>query len=341
MRGRFGDSGIRVFATCPPSYTATPAAYLRQVVEVSRSCDAAGCSGILVYTDNGIVEPWLVAQEIIAHTTRLAPLVAVQPVYAHPFAVARTVASLGFLHGRRVCLNMVAGGFRNDLFALDDPTPHDQRYERLVEYTRLVMALLKGGEPVTVEGKHYRVRNLKVAPELAPELLPEVFVSGSSEAGLDAARELGALAVRYPKPAAEYEASPPAGLAARGIRVGIVARDDAAEAWAVARARFPYDRKGELMRQLATKVSDSEWHRQLADLAKEGPVPDSPYWMLPFEIYRTNCPYLVGDYDQVADEIARYAGAGYRTIILDIPASPAELEHTAEVLARAEARVAP
>ncbi len=340
MSGRLRESALRVFATCPPSYTAEPVRYLAHVAEVARWSDAAGCEGILVYTDNGIVEPWLVAQEIIAHTDRLKPLVAVQPVYAHPFAVAKMVASLGFLHGRAVCLNMVAGGFRNDLIALNDPTPHDQRYERLVEYTRLVQALLRSTEPVTHEGRHYKVKNLKLAPELAPELLPEVFVSGSSEAGLDAARELGALAVCYPKPAAEYEGAPPAGLAALGIRVGIVAREDAGEAWAVAHQRFPADRKGEVTHQLAMKVSDSQWHRQLSDLAADGGAPD-PYWMLPFETYKTFCPYLVGDYDRVADELARYAGSGYRTVILDVPASPEELEHIGEVLARASARVAP
>jgi alkanesulfonate monooxygenase len=48
------------------------------------------------------------------------------------------VASLAFLHGRRVYLNMVAGGFAHDLAALDDRTPHDQRYERLIEYTLIV-----------------------------------------------------------------------------------------------------------------------------------------------------------------------------------------------------------
>ena len=37
-------------------------------------------------------------------------------------------------HGQRLWLNMVAGGFKNDLAALNDDTPHDKRYQRLVEY---------------------------------------------------------------------------------------------------------------------------------------------------------------------------------------------------------------
>src|SRR5437762_3695798 len=342
-RHRLRDSGLQVFATCPPSYTAAPERYLSDVVTVTRWSEAAQCEGMLIYTDNGLVDPWSVAQGVNTHTEPLAPLVAVQPIYMHPYAVAKLVATLGFLYGRRVYLNMVAGGFKNDLEALGDPTPHDERYARLVEYTALIMELLGATKPVTLEGRYYRVTNVKMTPPLDPALKPGVFVSGSSEAGLAAARQLGALAVRYPKPVAEYEAGPPIDAAALGIRIGIIAREDAGEAWAVARARFPEDRKGQLTHQLAMRVSDSEWHKQLSKIgeAATGDGPEQPYWMLPFENYKTFCPYLVGSYERVADEVARYVGVGYRTIILDVPASPEELEHIGVVCERAAARVTP
>ena len=113
MTDRLLDTGLKVFATCPPSFAASPQTYLREVLEVARWSEAAGCEGILIYTDNGLVDPWLIAQAMITHTKRLRPLVAVQPVYMHPYAVAKMVASLGFLHGRRLYLNMVAGGFKS------------------------------------------------------------------------------------------------------------------------------------------------------------------------------------------------------------------------------------
>ncbi len=50
---------------------------------------------------------------------------------------------------------MVAGGFRNDLLALGDDTQHDDRYGRTVEYTQIVLGLLRG-ETVTLEGADYR-----------------------------------------------------------------------------------------------------------------------------------------------------------------------------------------
>ena len=340
-RSRMLESGIRIFGTSPAYQAGTTSqSFLQQVRHVAQWSEAAGWTGTLIYTDNSLPDPWLVAQAVIESTERLQPLVAVQPVYMHPYSVAKMVASLGYIYGRRVCLNMVAGGFKNDLIALDDQTPHDERYTRLVEYTKIIMGLLAGREPLSVYGRYYRVTNLTMTPPLATELVPEVFVSGSSDAGMEAARALGALAVQYPRPAAAYAAEPPQGFAACGIRIGVIARPAGADAWSAARARFPEDRKGRLTHQLAMKVSDSEWHKQLSALAEGADSEEHPYWMVPFETYKTFCPYLVGSYDRVGDEIARYVDVGYRTFILDIPASAEELTHIGAAFDRALERVA-
>lgn len=320
---------MRLFSTCPPS-SAFSEGYRQRVAEVARWSERAGCEGVLVYTDNGLLDPWLVSQLILEETESLAPLVAVQPVYLHPYAVAKMVASLTRLHGRRVHLNLVSGGFRNDLLALGDATPHDRRYDRLIEYATIVQGLLAGAEPVTLEGDFYRVDKLKLTPAVPEELRGDVFVSGSSEAGLGAARALGALAVRYPRPPAEEEDFPGDGVRT-GIRVGIVARRAEEEAWQAAHERFPGDRRGQLTHQLAMKVSDSVWHRQLSEMA--GQADGSPYWLFPFENYKTMCPYLVGSYGRVGEELGRYLALGAQAFILDVPPDEEELWHTREAFA--------
>ena len=317
---------VQLFSTCPSSAT-TPDRYMERITQVAQWSEKAGCTGILVYTDNSLVDPWLVSQVLIANTRSLSPLVAVQPIYLHPYAVAKMVSTLGFLHGRRVFLNMVAGGFKNDLSALNDTTPHDARYQRLVEYTQIIQRLLEGRAPVSFEGQFYRVTNLVVNPHLAPELQPGILMSGSSEAGMAAARATGAVAVKYPEPPGQKEAVLPPGSGACGIRIGIIARAGDDDAWKVAFTRFPTDRKGQITRQLATKVSDSAWHHRLADISAGAGGAQQTYWLHPFENYQTNCPYLVGSYADVATEIGRYVDLGYSTFILDIPASQEEFEH--------------
>ena len=328
---------LQIFSTCPQSKDLPRDRYLKEVADVARWSEEAGCAGILVYTDNSLVDPWLVSQAILESTARLAPLVAVQPVYMHPYSVAKMVASLGFMYRRRLWLNMVAGGFKNDLAALNDDTPHDQRYDRLVEYTLIIKKLLQSPEALTFEGRFYRVRNLKMTPPLDRELAPGIMVSGSSPAGLAAAGAVGAIAVKYPGPPKSYLGTPPPEGLGCGVRVGVIARASSDEAWQVARERFPADRGGQIAHRLAMKVSDSHWHKQLADASSAAGMRDGAYWMWPFENYKTFCPYLVGDYAEVAGQISLYVQAGYRTFILDIPPDREELEHTRRVFSHAGA----
>ena len=317
---------LEIFSTCPQSSQVSREAYFKNVVDVARWSEKYGCKGILVYTDNSIVDPWLVSQVIIENTETLCPLVAIQPIYMHPYAAAKMVASYGYIYNRQIYLNMLAGGFKNDLLALNDTTPHDRRYDRTVEYTQIMKLLLGSSTGVSFTGEFYTIDKLKMTPPLPPELFPGILISGSSEAGLAAAKAIGATAVKYPKPPGEYENESKKENLGSGVRVGIITREDEDEAWRIAHERFPeQDRKGELAHQLAMKTSDSVWHKQLSELSK---TPDNnPYWLTPFQHYKTFCPYLVGSYQKVAVELARYIALGFHTFILDIPPDEEELYH--------------
>lgn len=329
---------IELFSTCPPSSSmANGQAYQQRVADVARWSEKYGCKGILVYTDNSLIDPWLVAHTIIQHTQALCPLVAVQPIYMHPYTVAKMVTTFGHLYGRHVYLNMVAGGFKNDLGVLHDATPHDKRYDRLREYTLIIQKLLAGTATVSYKGEFYHVERLKLTPPLPPDLFPGIFVSGSSEAGLATAHAIGATAIQYPQPASTFDAVPADSVIASGIRIGIIAREDEDAAWAVALKRFPPDRKGQLTQQVAMKVSDSVWHKQLSQMGEE--TENSPYWLVPFQNYKTFCPYLVGSYERVAEDLSRYITAGYKTIILDVPPDEEDLHYTKLAFEHAEKAV--
>lgn len=106
-------TGLQVFSTCPSSSSAAQN-YLQRVVETARWSEAAGCHGLLIYTDNSLVDPWMVAQVVIQNSRFQAPLVAVQPVYMHPYTVAKKVASLALLHGRRSTQRRACGAHRSE-----------------------------------------------------------------------------------------------------------------------------------------------------------------------------------------------------------------------------------
>jgi alkanesulfonate monooxygenase len=328
------DAQLEVFSTCPQWNGSDRDIFLKSVADSARWSEQQGCKGILVYSDNSQIDPWLVSQLILQNTRDLCPLVAVQPIYMHPYSVAKTITSIAYLQNRQIYLNMVAGGFKNDLATLSDTTAHDKRYERLLEYTLIIKQLLDGRAPVTYQGKFYRADGLSLTPRLPPELFPGIFVSGSSEAGAAAARELAATTIEYPKPSREYTKRSGCGQKS-GIRVGLIARETEYEAWRIAFERFPCDRKGELTHQIAMKTSDSVWHKNLSELEKQTQDARNPYWLRPFETYKSFCPYLVGSHECVAEEISKYLMLGYTTFITDIPQSEEDLHHISIAFNRA------
>src|ERR1044072_940720 len=209
--------GIRVYTTCPQSKDSPPNEYYDRMTQVAVWSDTAECDGMLIYADNSIIDPWVVAQEVLQTTRQLAPLVAVQPVYMHPYTVAKHIVSLVLIYRRQVCLNLIAGGFRNDLIALGDPTEHDDRYHRLIEYCTIIQQLL-AGQTVTHQGKFYNVKGLRLTPALmAPG--PQTLMSGSSAAGRAAVIQLGITGVEYPEPARDIDL--PSFSPEPGLRVGL------------------------------------------------------------------------------------------------------------------------
>jgi len=320
---------MKLLTTAPPSVRFAPGAYLEAVGTLAQWNEAAGVEGMLIYTDNSLMDPWAVAQAVIERTRHFVPLVAVQPLYMSPLAAARKLSSLAFLYGRRLALNMVAGGFVRDLEQLGDATEHDARYDRLVEYTQILQALLRG-ETVTFSGSYYQVANLTLSPALPPDLMPEFFLSGASEACAAAATTLGATRLSYTKPPQDLEPlAPLPGEGRIGLRFGVIARDSSEAAWQEAHQRFPADRRGQIAHKMARGTTDSIWHQEISQKADDlDEARDGAYWLFPLRNYKTFCPYLVGSYGEVAAYVGRYRALGYTTLILDVPDSEAELQHS-------------
>ena len=64
--------GLKLFSTAPQSIDHRPDEYLRKIADVARWSEACGCEGILIYTDNRILDPWLVSQVVVQNSERLA-----------------------------------------------------------------------------------------------------------------------------------------------------------------------------------------------------------------------------------------------------------------------------
>lgn len=312
----------RFFTTIPPS-SAFGDDYAAHVARVANWSEESGAEGALIYTDNTLVDPWSVAQIVLDATENFVPLIATQPIYMPPFMAAKRIASLGQLYGRKVALNMVAGGFLKDLNAFGDNTPHDERYARLEEYTQIIQALLQG-EIVNIKGKYHHLKDVR----LSPRLQPEIFLSGSSDAGREVATSVGATPVCYP-PTPDRIIDPVA--AGSFARLGIIARDTAEEAWIISHVRFPQGKRGRMAQKMAAATSDSVWLKALTALGETlESEPQGMYWLHPLQSYKTFCPYIVGSHKEVANLLAQYHSVGFTGFILDVPMTQQDLPNTVE-----------
>ena len=143
----------RIFSVAPR--TGDAHSFWRDVCTVADLSERFRLTGVLLFTGNdSLLEPWVAAQELLRRTSLISPLVAVNPVYMHPFAVAKTIASLVQLYGRRIFLNMVIGTALSHQTALGDLLSHDERYARLGEHIDIVKRLLTSRRPLTFVGDH-------------------------------------------------------------------------------------------------------------------------------------------------------------------------------------------
>lgn len=329
MKLNYQGRSIEVFSLVPRA--ANSELFWPNVLEVIRLSDKYRCSGILILNGNEIViEPWLIAQAIAARSASLMPLVAVNPVYMHPFSAARMISSLSLAYRRRVFLNLITGTSLSHLEALGDDTPHDVRYDRLLEFTQILTALLSG-HPLSFEGRFYKTKGLQLLPALASEMQPQYLLAGQSTGAVQVAEKTGAANIQMLGPRLDAQAN-----AVKAIHFGLVARASEAGAWQAAHARFPEDKLGQFVLGESMKNTDSQWKRRMQMAAAQESAAARPgFWMMPFRNFQADCPYFIGSHERAADLVAGLVRAGVHTFVLDIPLDEQEFENTASVFSTA------
>ena len=334
MEITYGTKTIRNFAIT--SRTLDRDKYWNHLDTISRLCAENNFTGPLLLTGNDTyVEPWIAAQSAIDRYG-VSPLVAVNPVYAHPFTVAKMVSSLAYLYGKNVFLNMVTGTSLSQHAALCDPLDHDEKYERLLEFTQIVQQLTEGSAaPVTFKGEHYSIEDLALHPPIPKELLPEYFIAGHSEKAQFVKDQTGAVGMHMLSGKLD---DIPEGV--RGIHFGLITRERDDDAWDAAEERYPEDARGQYVLEKSMKNTDSVWKKRLKFAADTEDKSDNGYWLAPFRSFQADCPYFVGGHERVKNLIVTLVRKGIKHIILEVPETEEDFAEVSKAYALAEAELA-
>ena len=316
-------------------------AYLRQIAQ---AVDELGYEGVLIPTGRSCEDAWAVASAMIPLTRRLKFLVALRPGVTSPTFAARLAATLDRLSEGRLLVNVVAGGDPSEAEADGLFLSHDERYALADEFLHVWKRVLSG-ESVDFEGKHIRVRDARLLYPPVQTPHPPLFIGGSSPVG-------HALAAKQIDTYLSW-GEPPAAIADKiadvrrlaeaqgrrlsyGIRLHVIVRETADEAWAAANHLIRHVDDETIARAQASFAQiESEGQRRMSALhgGRRDKLEGSPNLWAGVGLVRGGAgTALVGDPETVAARIKEYAALGIESFVLSGYPHLEEAYRTAELL---------
>ncbi|MEU4563882.1 LLM class flavin-dependent oxidoreductase [Actinoplanes sp. NPDC023936] len=310
---------------------------LDYLIDVARAAERNGFTGVLTPTGTWCEDAWLTTAAIAQHTRTLRFLVAFRPGSLSPTLAAQMAATFQRISGGRLMLNIVTGSDAAEQQRFGDWLDKDQRYARTGEFLSVLRGAWDG--PFDFTGEHYRV-----AGALAPRAFtpPPIYFGGSSPAALDVAAEHTDVYLTWGEPPAAV-ASKIAAIRERasrtirfGIRLHVITRDTAEEAWAVAGSMLDA-LTPEQIAKAQSSLRQAESVGQQRMLALHGGKLDAleiyPNLWAGVGLVRPGAgTALVGSHTEVADRIAEYHELGIDEFILSGYPHLEEVYHAGEGL---------
>ena len=227
--------------------------------------------------------------------------------------------------GGRLLLNVVTGGDDAEQRRFGDHLGKEERYARAGEFLAIVRELW-AGEPVDFSGEHYEIADAQIVarPGVAGPLLRRLLGRGHRGGGAQA--DVYLTWGEPPDAVAEKldrvrEAPPSSGRELRfGIRLHVITRDTAEEAWADAdRLLAGLDPEQIKRAQAIQRNSQSEGQRRMTALhdGRTDSLEVYPNLWAGVGLVRGGAgTALVGSHDEVCDRIAEYHELGIDEFIL-------------------------
>ncbi|MFD4939918.1 LLM class flavin-dependent oxidoreductase [Streptomyces virginiae] len=299
------------------------------LAQVARAAEQAGFHSLLTPVGLGCVDPWIVTTALAQHTTRIGFLVAFRAGFTSPTLLAQQADAFRRFAGGRLALNVVTGGDPAEQRAYGDRLEHDARYARTDEVMTVLRTLLDGGT-ADHDGTHLRIEGARLTdPELRHPV--PLYFGGASPAAEEVAARQADVQLLWGEPPAAV-ATRIARLRARalaagrtvrfGLRLHVISRDSAAEAWSEA-DRILAGIDPEAVRASQERFAAMDSTGQARMTALHGGVADAsrltvaPNLWAGIGLVREGAgTALVGSHDEVAARLAEYRALGIDEFVL-------------------------
>jgi alkanesulfonate monooxygenase len=300
-------------------------ATLEYLAQVARAAEQSGFDAALTPTGTWCDDAWITTAALSQLVDRLRFLVAFRPGSVSPTLAAQQAATYQSHTGGRLLLNIVTGGDDAEQRRFGDALDKDARYARTDEF----LTILRGawsGEPFSFHGEHLWVDGAQTLPIERP---PEIYFGGSSTAALRVAARHADVYLTWGEPPTQIEShldrvralADEHGRELRfGIRLHVVSRDDADEAWAAAEGLIAdADEEAIATAQRELSTTSAVGQQRMMDLhgGRRERLEIYPNLWAGIGLLRGGAgTALVGGHAQVADRIAEYHALGISEFIL-------------------------
>ena len=227
----------------------------------------------------------------------------------------------------RLLLNVVTGGEPHEQRAYGDFLDKEARYTRTAEFLHVVRELWTSREPVTFAGEHIHIEGAQL--NNPPDPIPAVFFGGSSAAAGPVAAKYSDVYLTWGEPVSAVaqkldwvrRQAVDAGRRLQfGLRIHVISRPTAAEAWAEADRLLAAVDPADVERvQASLARSESEGQRRMLELHGGGSdrLLVGPNLWAGVGLVRGGAgTALVGSHAEVAERLAEYAQLGINHFIL-------------------------
>jgi alkanesulfonate monooxygenase len=139
----------------------------------------AGFDYTLTAYASAFQDQFAIANQIVARSERVAPMVALRPNTIYPTVAAKALATLDQFGQGRVAVHFISGGNDAEQAREGDYLTKQQRYARTAEYIDIVRQVWTSTEPFSHEGEFYKFDNFVSLVRPVRGTIP-VSVGGSS-----------------------------------------------------------------------------------------------------------------------------------------------------------------
>ena len=295
---------------------------IEKQADFCRIAEDCGLDSLLIAFGSHMPDPILLATALGRVTETIRFMIAYRSGLMVPTLFVQQLNTLSQIIGGRVALNIVAGHTPKEQAIYGDHLPHDERYDRTMEFLEVCHEFWDGDEPASVDGRYYQVENGDLHTEYRDPRRdrPEVYVGGGSAKAQELAAKHGHCWLRFAE--APSEVAPSARKMRQqgvevGLRLSVIARPSRGGALDAA-ADLVAGAAGSDWKKRFLAGSDSVGMRQTVAAAES----EDSEWLTPWlwtgavATHGAPCISILGSPEEVADGFLAFRDAGISQFIL-------------------------